>query len=196
MLTCGSPTQHIKYFTKVVGRALDTFPSLFAYAKQGTHVCGKRLPLRYSFRCQQAFVLQQEKRNVYATTPDVTSALRVTSRHIGRHGSPWPRAFLPSISGTKWAAVATDCATRDAVTRALPTSCATDVNELLKDITLPSWSFKEAPTEPDRHFLSGVVDDILRSCPTQLKLNTAYHPQTNDLTELKRHAFHVRIHRP
>ncbi|KAK8756781.1 hypothetical protein V5799_000517 [Amblyomma americanum] len=92
--------------------------------------------------------------------------------------------FPTSCSGNRWIAVATDYATRYAITRALPTSCATDVADfLLQNVILHHGAPHQLLTDRGRYFLSRVVDDILRSCGTQHKLTTAYHPQTNGLTE-------------
>lgn len=92
--------------------------------------------------------------------------------------------FPQSTKGNKWIAVATDYATRYAITRALPTSCATDVADfLLHDVILHHGAPRQLLTDRGRYFLSRVVDDILRSCSTVHKLTTSYHPQTNGLTE-------------
>lgn len=81
-------------------------------------------------------------------------------------------------------AVATDYATRFAITRALPTCCATDVADfLLANVILHHGAPHQLLTDRGRYFLSKVVDDLLRSCSTQQKFSTAYHPQTNGLTE-------------
>lgn len=92
--------------------------------------------------------------------------------------------FPTSSTGNKWVAVATDYATRYAITRALPTSCATDVADfLLHDIILLHGAPRQLLTDRGRNFLSKVIADILRSSATQHKLTTSYHPQTNGLTE-------------
>lgn len=92
--------------------------------------------------------------------------------------------FSLSLSGNRWIAVATDYATRYAITRALPTSCATDVADfLLHDVILIHGAPRQLLTDRGRYFLSQVVDDLLRCCETRHKLTTAYHPQTNGLTE-------------
>lgn len=92
--------------------------------------------------------------------------------------------FPLSSSGNRWIAVATDYATRYAITRALPTSCATDVADfLLEDVILRHGAPRQLLTDRGRYFLSQVVEDLLRSCATKHKLTTAYHPQTNGLTE-------------
>lgn len=92
--------------------------------------------------------------------------------------------FPVSATGNKWIAIATDYATRYAVTRALPTSCATDVADfLLHDIILRHGAPRQLITDRGSCFLSKVVDELLRSCSTHHKFTTAYHPQTNGLTE-------------
>lgn len=92
--------------------------------------------------------------------------------------------FPVSSSGNKWIAVATDYATRYAITRALPTSCASDVADfLLQDVILHHGAPRQLLTDRGRYFLSRVVADILRASSTQHKIATSYHPQTNGLTE-------------
>lgn len=93
-------------------------------------------------------------------------------------------SFLQSTSGNKWIAIATDYATRYAITRALPTSCATNVADFLfRDIILLHGAPRQVLTDRGRSFLSQVIADILRSCCTHHKITTAYHPQSNGLTE-------------
>lgn len=92
--------------------------------------------------------------------------------------------FPISTKGNKWIAVATDYATRYAIARAIPTSCATDVADfLLYDVILHHGAPRQLLTDRGRYFLSKVVDDLLHSCSTEHKIATAYHPQTNGLTE-------------
>lgn len=92
--------------------------------------------------------------------------------------------FPLSQAGNRWIAVATDYATRYAITRALPTSCATEVADfLLHAVILHHGASRQLVTDRGRYFLSQVIDDLLRSCCTKPNLTTAYHPQTNGLTE-------------
>lgn len=92
--------------------------------------------------------------------------------------------FPTSTQGNKWVAVAIDYATRFAITRALPTSCATEVADfLLHDVILHHGAPHQLLTDRGRSFLAQVIEDILRSCGTKHKFSTAYHPQTNGLTE-------------
>uniref|UniRef100_L7LYP4 RNA-directed DNA polymerase n=1 Tax=Rhipicephalus pulchellus TaxID=72859 RepID=L7LYP4_RHIPC len=110
--------------------------------------------------------------------------INIPSEPFFRVGLDLLGPFPTSASGNKWVAVATDYATRYAVTRAMPTSCATDVADfLLRDLILVHGAPRQLLTDRGRTFLSKVVDDILRSCSTQHKLTTSYHPQTNGLTE-------------
>lgn len=92
--------------------------------------------------------------------------------------------FPLSHSGNRCIAVATDYATRYAITRPLPTSCATDVADfLLHAVNLHRGAPRHFITDRSQNFLSQVVDDLLRSCRAKHSLTTAYHPQTNGLTE-------------
>lgn len=92
--------------------------------------------------------------------------------------------FPTSSAGNKYIAVATDYSTRYAVTRAIQTSCATDVADfLLQDVILHHGAPRQLLTDRGRYFLSRVIEDLLRSCATKHKFTTAYHPQTNGLTE-------------
>lgn len=54
---------------------------------------------------------------------------------------------------------------------------------MLHDLILHHGAPRQLLTDRGRTFLSKVVADILRSCSTRHKLTTAYHPQTNGLTE-------------
>lgn len=92
--------------------------------------------------------------------------------------------FPLSTDGNRWVAVAIDYSTRFAITRPLPSSCATDVADfLIQDVILHHGAPRQLVTDRGRYFLSKVIDDLLRSCATKHKLTTAYHPQTNGLTE-------------
>lgn len=110
--------------------------------------------------------------------------LDVPSEPFYRVGMDLLGPFPFSTSGNKWIAVATDYATRFAITRALPTSCATDVADfLLHDVILHHGAPRQLLTDRGRYFLSKVIADLLRLSSTTHKLTTSYHPQTNGLTE-------------
>lgn len=92
--------------------------------------------------------------------------------------------LLGPFPTSTWVAIATDYETRYAMTRALATRCATEVADfLLRDVILVHGASHQLPTDRGRTFLSKVINDILRSCSTQHKITTSYHPQTNGLTE-------------
>lgn len=94
------------------------------------------------------------------------------------------RPFSPVYIGI---AVATDYTVRFATTRAIPTSCATDgTNFLLRDVILRHGAPRKFLIEQGRYFLSQVVNGILCFCSTKHELSTAYHPQTNGLTERRK----------
>lgn len=135
---------------------------------------------RYVSACDAC---QRRKRLTTAPAGPLQS-LDVPSEPFYRVGMDLLGPFPFSTSGNKWIAVATDYATRFAITRALPTSCATDVADfLLHDVILHHGAPRQLLTDRGRYFLSKVVADLLRLSSTTHKLTTSYHPQTNGLTE-------------
>lgn len=85
--------------------------------------------------------------------------------------------FPLSISEKKWITVTTTYyVTHYTTARALPTSCATDVADLLKDIILHHGTPRQLLRDCGRYFLSKVVEDILCSCSIQHKLTTGLPP--------------------
>lgn len=92
--------------------------------------------------------------------------------------------FPLSRTDNRWIAVAIDHTTRYAITRALPTSTAVDLaNFILEDVILKYGAPRELLSDRGRSFLSRVVSEILQSCSVRHQVTTAYHPQTNGLTE-------------
>lgn len=120
------------------------------------------------------------------TTPPtgLLQPIEVLVEQFYRVGSDLLGPFSTSTTGNKWIAVATDYATRYAITRALSTSCMIDVADFqLYDIILKHSAPSRLLTDRGRYFLSRVVDDLLRSCATRHNFTTSYHLQTNGLTE-------------
>uniref|UniRef100_L7LV95 RNA-directed DNA polymerase n=1 Tax=Rhipicephalus pulchellus TaxID=72859 RepID=L7LV95_RHIPC len=126
-----------------------------------------------------------QHRKTPATLPaGLLQPIEIPSQPFFKVGLDLLGPFPQSIGGNKWIAVATDYTTRYAITRAMPTSCATDVADfLLQDVILRHGAPRQLITDRGRYFLSKVVQDILHSCATKHKFTTAYHPQTNGLTE-------------
>ncbi|GBN73697.1 Transposon Tf2-9 polyprotein [Araneus ventricosus] len=93
--------------------------------------------------------------------------------------------FFPvTRSGNRWIIVCTDYLTRFTVTKALPTGEAIEVAKfIVEEIILKHGSPKEMISDRGRTFLSNLVKTINELCQTSHLLTTAYHPQTNGLTE-------------
>ena len=87
-------------------------------------------------------------------------------------------------AGNRWAIVAVDHLTRYAETAALPAATARDVASfLLHRFILRHGPPQELLSDRGRVFLSEVVEAILKECHAVHRKTTAYHPQTNGLTE-------------
>lgn len=92
---------------------------------------------------------------------------------------------LPKSSqGNHWVVVAIDHLTRYAETAALPHADSREVASfILHSIVLRHGSPRELLSDRGTVFLSQVVENILRECNVIHRCTSAYHPQTNGLTE-------------
>ncbi|GBL61171.1 Transposon Ty3-I Gag-Pol polyprotein, partial [Araneus ventricosus] len=92
--------------------------------------------------------------------------------------------FPLTRNGNRWIIVCTDYLTRFTVIKALPTAEATEIAKfLVEEIILKHGAPREMISDRGRSFLSNLVKDINQLCQTSHLLTTAYHPQTNGLTE-------------
>lgn len=92
--------------------------------------------------------------------------------------------FPTSSSGNKWIIVATDYLTRYAETRALPQGTALEVAKFFVDtVVLRHGAPKVVITDRGTAFTAQLTQDIMRLSQTTHRKTTAYHPQTNGLTE-------------
>lgn len=92
---------------------------------------------------------------------------------------------LPCTSaGNRWIIVAVDHLTRYAETAALQTATARDIASfLLHHFILRHGAPRELLSDRGRAFLSEVLNALLTACHTVHRTSTAYHPQTNGITE-------------
>lgn len=89
-----------------------------------------------------------------------------------------------TTAGNRWAIVAVDHLTRYAETAALPTATAQDVASfILNRFVLRHGPPRELLSDRGRVFLSDVIQALLHQCNIVHRTCTAYHPQTNGLTE-------------
>uniref|UniRef100_A0A224Z186 Tick transposon n=1 Tax=Rhipicephalus zambeziensis TaxID=60191 RepID=A0A224Z186_9ACAR len=87
-------------------------------------------------------------------------------------------------SGNKWIVVATDYLTRYAETRALPKGSAAEVAKFfVENIVLRHGAPEVLITDRGTAFTADLTQAILRYSQTSHRRTTAYHPQTNGLTE-------------
>ncbi|KAM7309909.1 DDE-type integrase/transposase/recombinase [Ixodes scapularis] len=92
--------------------------------------------------------------------------------------------FLPSTSGNRWIIVATDYVTRYAETKALPSGAAVEVAKFfIGSLVLRHGAPEVLITDRGYSFMAQPTQEILRLSGTGHRRTTAYHPQTNGLTE-------------
>lgn len=92
--------------------------------------------------------------------------------------------FPTSSVGNKWIIVATDYLTRYAETKALQRGTASEVAEFfITNIVLRHGAPAIVITDRGKAFTAGLVDAVMQLSGTSHRKSTAYHPQTNGLTE-------------
>ncbi|UYV73254.1 hypothetical protein LAZ67_10002363, partial [Cordylochernes scorpioides] len=92
--------------------------------------------------------------------------------------------FPTSMCGNRWIIVCTDYLTKFAITKALPTSESVEVAKFfIKDVILKHGAPREVITDRGRNFTSSMIRDLNKHCRITHRTTTAYHPQTNGLTE-------------
>lgn len=92
--------------------------------------------------------------------------------------------FPKTNRNNKWIVVCTDYLSRYAITKALPTAEASEVSKfLVEEIVLKHGAPRIIITDRGQVFQSKLVSDINRLCNITHRMTTAYHPQTNGLTE-------------
>ncbi|UYV84803.1 K02A2.6-like, partial [Cordylochernes scorpioides] len=92
--------------------------------------------------------------------------------------------FPTSEGGNRWIIVCTDYLTKYAITKALPTSESMEVAKFfIEDVILKHGAPRELITDRGRNFRSLMISDLNNQCRITHRKTTAYHPQTNGLTE-------------
>lgn len=135
---------------------------------------------RYVQACAEC---QRRKRPTQAPS-GLLQPLPCPSRPFERVGIDLIGPLHTSSSGNRWVVVAIDHLTRYAETSALPTATAEDVATFfLTNILLRHGAPHTLLSDRGRVFLSALVQGLLAACNTIHSTTTAYHPQTNGLTE-------------
>ncbi|GFX14213.1 retrovirus-related Pol polyprotein from transposon 17.6 [Trichonephila clavipes] len=92
--------------------------------------------------------------------------------------------FPKSAHGNKWIIVCTDYSTRYAITKALPTAEVDEIAKfLLEEIVLRHGAPRVIITDRGAVFRYRLVSSLVDLCNIDHRFTTAYHPQTNGLTE-------------
>ncbi|KAM7296834.1 DDE-type integrase/transposase/recombinase [Ixodes scapularis] len=93
-------------------------------------------------------------------------------------------ALWDKIQGNRWIIVATDYLTKYAETKALPSGTALEVAKFfVESIVLRHGAPQVLITDRGSSFMAQLTQEILRLSHTDHRQTTAYHPQTNGLTE-------------
>lgn len=151
----------------------------------------ERLRQRYYWRGMYSYVRKYirscaacQRRN---TTPHTTGPLQplpCPARPFDRVGIDLYGPLPCTANGNRWIIVAVDHLTRYAETAALASAAARDVAAfILRHFILRHGAPRELLSDRGRVFLSDVIHELLAACRTIHRTTTAYHPQTNGLTE-------------
>lgn len=151
----------------------------------------ERLRQRYYWRGMYSYVRKYIRSCAACqrrkTTPHTTGPLQplpCPARPFDRVGIDLYGPLPCTANGNRWIIVAVDHLTRYAETAALASAAARDVAAfILRHFILRHGAPRELLSDRGRVFLSDVIHELLAACRTIHRTTTAYHPQTNGLTE-------------
>ncbi|UYV83328.1 hypothetical protein LAZ67_23000576, partial [Cordylochernes scorpioides] len=135
---------------------------------------------KYVGHCREC----QRRKHAPLRPPGLLQPIPPTSVPFQRVGIDLLGRFPISHLGNKWIIVCTDYLTRYAITRALPSADAQQVAKfVLEDVVLKHGAPREIITDRGRVFQSNLISELTGLCSSAQRFTTAYHPQTNGLTE-------------
>ncbi|UYV66672.1 K02A2.6-like, partial [Cordylochernes scorpioides] len=114
----------------------------------------------------------------------ITGTIPPVARPFQKVGIDLLGRFPVSNNGNKWIVVATDYLSRYAMTRAIPNGSAEEVAKfMIEDVLLKHGAPRELISDRGRTFISRTLKEINDLCGIIHRFTSAYHPQTNGLTE-------------
>ncbi|GFX10731.1 transposon Tf2-9 polyprotein [Trichonephila clavipes] len=136
--------------------------------------------VRYVMHCRECqrrnSVPQRPPGRLVPIPPAIAPFHRIGIDLLGR--------FPKSAHGNKWIIVCTDYSTQYAITKALPTAEVAEIAKfLLEEIVLRHGAPRIIITDRGAVFRSRLVSSLVDLCNIDHRFTTAYHPQTNGLTE-------------
>uniref|UniRef100_L7LUQ7 RNA-directed DNA polymerase n=1 Tax=Rhipicephalus pulchellus TaxID=72859 RepID=L7LUQ7_RHIPC len=140
---------------------------LYTFVRKYIHLCSL---------CQQ--------RKTFPHSPGLLQPLPCPAHLFDRVGIDLYSPLPCSVAGNRWVVVAADHQTRYTETATLPSAGVRDLATfILHRFVLHHGAPRELLSDRGRAFLSEVLQQLLHSCRTVHCPSTAYHPQTNSLTE-------------
>ncbi|GFW17478.1 hypothetical protein TNCV_2650361 [Trichonephila clavipes] len=136
--------------------------------------------VRYVMHCREC----QRRKSVPQRPPERLVPIPPAIAPFHRIGIDLLGRFPKSAHGNKWIIVCTDYSTRYAITKALPTAEVDEIAKfLLEEIVLRHGAPRVIITDRGAVFRSRLVSSLVDLCNIDHRFTTAYHPQTNGLTE-------------
>ncbi|GFX44640.1 transposon Tf2-6 polyprotein [Trichonephila clavipes] len=136
--------------------------------------------VRYVMHCREC----QRRKSVPQRPPGRLVPIPPAIAPFHRIGIDLLGIFPKSAHGNKWIIVYTDYSTRYAITKALPTAEVDEIAKfLLEEIVLRHGAPRVIITDRGAVFRSRLVSSLVDLCNIDHRFTTAYHPQTNGLTE-------------
>ncbi|GFU44228.1 hypothetical protein TNCV_367691 [Trichonephila clavipes] len=136
--------------------------------------------VRYVMHCREC----QRRKSVPQRPPGRLVPIPPAIAPFHRIGIDLLGRFPKSAHGNKWIIVCTDYSSRYAITKALPTAEVDEIAKfLLEEIVLRHGAPRVIITDRGAVFRSRLVSSLVDLCNIDHRFTTAYHPQTNGLTE-------------
>ncbi|UYV72847.1 hypothetical protein LAZ67_10000976 [Cordylochernes scorpioides] len=157
-------------FAKTYDRVRKKYfwPGLYRFLKQ------------YMSHCREC----QKQKGSTGRPPGQLVPIPPVARPFQRVGIDLLGRFPVSNNGNKWIVVATDYLSRYAMTRAISNGSAEEVAKfMIEDVLLKHGAPRKLISDRGRTFISRTLKEINDFCGTIHRITSAYHPQTNGLTE-------------